>query len=131
MRRWVAAGMPAAQLNVGLAFYGRAFGGVSRSEPGHAFASVPAGTTEPGQFDYSSLRSGALDGTTIRFDATARVPYAYDAESRIWFSFDDPRSIEEKARYARVNDYGGVLVWELSNDVESDALLRAAIRGLG
>lgn len=131
MRRWEAAGMPAAQLNVGLSFYGRGFGGVSRAEPGHPFASVPAGTTEPGQFDYSSLRAGALDRATVRFDATARVPYAYDAESKIWYSFDDPRSIEEKARYARVEGYGGVLVWELSNDVESDVLLRAAMRGLG
>ncbi len=59
------------------------------------------------------------------------TPSAYDATSRTWFSYDNPQSIEEKASYTRTGGYGGVLVWELSNDGAGDPLLRAANRGLG
>jgi chitinase len=131
MRRWVQAGMPAQQLNTGLAFYGRVFGGVTGASPARPFTSIPMGTTESGQFDYAHLVNGALGRATVSFDAAARVPFAYDATTRTWFSYDNPQSIEEKAAYTRSEGYGGVLVWELSNDASGDPLLRAANRGLG
>jgi chitinase len=131
MQRWVAAGMPRERLNTGLAFYGRAFGGVADHQPGSPFDSIPMGTTELGQFDYAHLAAGELAGSDIRFDTTARVPYAHDRATGRWYSYDDPRSIEEKARYSLDHDFGGVLIWELSNDADDDPLLRAANRGLG
>lgn len=129
VRRWVAAGASPDRLVVGLAFYGRGYGGVGGSAPGQTFSSIPMGTTEAGMFDYAHLRGGALDGMTVTFDQTARVPAAFDASSGTWISFDDARSIEEKGRYIARNGYGGAMVWELSNDADGE-LLAAAIRGL-
>ncbi len=130
MRRWVAAGMPRSQLNLGLAFYGRGFGGVPVAAPGSPYRSVPMGTTEAGQFDYAHLAEDVLAATPVRFDPVARVPFAHDPVTGTWYSFDDPRSIAEKAEYSRSNRYGGVLVWELSNDGADAALLRVAHRAL-
>jgi chitinase len=131
MQRWEAAGMPPEQLNVGLAFYGRGFGGVTTAAPGSPYRSVPMGTTEAGQFDYAHLVAGVLDASVERFDPVARVPFAHDPLSGEWYSFDNPHSITEKARYSLDNGYGGVLVWELSNDAPGNPLLRAANLGLG
>jgi chitinase len=130
MRRWVAAGMPPAQLNLGLAFYGRGFGDVTNAVPGSSYGSIPMGTTEAGQFDYAHLVTGVLGASVVRFDQAARVPFAHDPAANVWYSFDDPRSVAEKARYSRDHDYGGVLVWELSNDGPDNPLLRAAHQAL-
>ena len=129
MQRWVAAGAPPRKLAVGLAFYGRGFGGVNSTSPGSAFSSLPMGTSELAQYDFSHLVTDVLTNMIVRFDETAMVPYAYNPSERVWISYDDARSIEEKARYAGRNGFGGAMIWELSNDTEGE-LLRAALRGL-
>lgn len=128
--RWNRAGMPKSKLHVGLPFYGRGFGGVTSAIPGASFTATPQGTTEPGLFDYSHLLTDVLPGLEVRYDEAARVPYAYDADADVFYSFDDERSIEEKARFARTAGYAGVLVWDLSNDTDDGALLAAANRGV-
>lgn len=91
-------------MNLGLSFYGRGFGDVGARAPGSSFGSIPAGTTQPGQYDYADLVRNRLPSMTVEF--------------------------EVKARYSVLNDLGGVTVWELSNDAEG-RLLTAARRGLG
>jgi chitinase len=127
--RWQRAGAPADKLNVGLAFYGRGYGGVTSASPGSAFSSVPTGTTQPGQFDFGHLVSDVLPGMRLAFDETAMVPFAYRPSTGVWISYDNERSIEAKGRYARAQGLGGVMIWELSNDVDGQ-LLAAARRGL-
>lgn len=128
-RRWVAAGAAAEKLTIGLAFYGRGFGDVSNPSPGASFGSIPAGTTQPGQFDYLHLAADVLPGMQITFDGSARAPFAYDPTTRKWISYDDARSIEEKGLYVAHNGFGGIMIWELSNDANNE-LLSAAERGL-
>lgn len=130
LERWQRAGAPAGRLNLGLAFYGRGYGGVATAAPGAHFSSVPAGTTEPGQFDFEHLVSRILPGMQLFFDEVALVPFAFNPSTGVWISYDDERSIEAKGRYARDHRLGGVMIWELSNDADG-RLLTAARRGLG
>jgi chitinase len=129
VQRWQRAGAPADKLNVGLAFYGRGYGGVTAATPGSGFSSVPTGTTQPGQFDYRHLVSDVLPDMRLSFDEAAMVPFAYDPSTDVWISYDNERSIEAKGRYAQERDLGGVMIWELSNDADG-RLLAAARRGL-
>ena len=58
----------------------------------------------------------------------SRAPWLYDGDT--FWTFEDATSIREKARYAREQHLGGVMVWELSEDASDAALLRAAANGL-
>jgi chitinase len=53
------------------------------------------------------------------------VPWLYDAKSGRMISYDDPESIGNKAAYIRQEGYGGVMIWELSDDDEQSSLLTA------
>jgi chitinase len=55
----------------------------------------------------------------------AQVPWLYDAESQRMVSYDDPESIGNKTAYVRDNGYGGIMIWELSDDDEDSSLLTA------
>lgn len=61
-------------------------------------------------------------------DANSMAPWLYDGDS--FWTFEDATSIRTKARFARDEGLGGVMVWELSEDSEDGALLHAAASGL-
>lgn len=61
-------------------------------------------------------------------DPRSKAPWLFDG-STFW-SYEDPTSIRTKARFARDQHLGGVMVWELSEDAADGALLQAAHQGL-
>ena len=50
------------------------------------------------------------------WDKNAQVPWLYNPTSRVWITYDDARSIAAKAKFARRNKLGGIMIWELSGD---------------
>lgn len=61
------------------------------------------------------------------WDNTALAPYYFDGE--VFMSFEDTKSIASKAEFVHQNNLGGLMLWELSLDAESD-LIRAAAETL-
>ena len=61
-------------------------------------------------------------------DPRSKAPWLYDGDT--FWTYDDPVSIGAKASFAVEQGLGGVMAWELSEDTEDAALLRAARRGL-
>lgn len=52
------------------------------------------------------------------FDSVAAVPYAISSGS--YTTFDDPTSAALKTAWVKENQYAGVMIWELSQDIMED-----------
>ncbi len=124
----LARGVPASKLHVGMAFYGRGFGGVpaNAQEGVYQTYSGPAspGTWENGVFDYTDLAANyeGAAGWVKRWHATARTPWLWNAAQQKFIGYDDPRAIAEKAWHVQQRGLGGAMFWELSGD-RDEALL--------
>jgi chitinase len=127
-----AAGVPPRKIVIGIPFYGRALGAVPAAGGGLFQQGDPEAAGEWGTaLDYRTLKARRPEEHGFRrvWHDDARVPSLYNPELGVWITYDDPRSVGEKAHYARERGLGGVMFWELSEDDGSllDAV-RAALR---
>jgi len=116
VHEFLAAGVPARKLVLGVPFYGRAWGEV---EP------VDKGLYRPGKTTTEQIATGygALSTQLVNqggyervWDAKASAPYLWNAEKRIFISYDDPQSLRAKCRYVRERGLAGVMFWEYYAD---------------
>jgi chitinase len=117
------AGVPRAQIVAGVPFYGRGFSGVPNVNNG--LYQPFAGELGDNDGDYRSIKSQYVPTFTRCWHPEAGVPWLYDAESGRMISYDDPESLGNKAAYVRQEGFGGVMIWELSDDDEQSSLLTA------
>jgi chitinase len=115
VREFLAAGVPAAKLVLGVPFYGHAWADV---QP------VGEGLYQPGtrprervDTHYASLAALAQQpGWVRRWDALAQAPFLWNADRRLWIGYDDPESLRVKARYIREHGLAGAMFWEYNAD---------------
>ena len=124
---YIAAGVPAQKLLLGVPFYGRGWSGVA--DPNHGldqkFGGVPKGTQGGGAFDYRDLKQNYLPTYPRYWNDQAQVPWLYNPSTQVWISYDDPESIGIKTEYARAQKLGGVMIWEISTDDDQHSLLNS------
>ncbi len=133
VRMLLASGVPRDKLTLGLPFYGHVYKNVGAKEDGlcqPAESGAPPEWDGSDTIDYQTLVAmhPSENGFVSRRDPDARVPWFYNPRTRIWISYDDPESVEEKARYARAHGLAGVMIWDIGAD--DGALLPAALDGL-
>lgn len=126
VEEFLAAGVPAGKINVGVAFYGRKFAGVRADNDGlhqpyrehEAFLS------------WRDIQAHYLDrdGYVRRWDERAQAPTLWNAQERAFITYDDPQSLRAKAHYVRARGLGGIMYWEHRQD--DGALLDAVREGL-
>jgi len=128
VREFLAAGVPARKLVLGVPFYGRAWGDVDPAGDGlYREGKVPR---ERIQTRYGSLAALATQpGWVRRWDALSQAPFLWNAERRVFVGFDDPESLRVKSRYIREHGLAGAMFWEYSSD-PTGALLGALYDGL-
>jgi chitinase len=127
VKQYLAAGVPADKIVLGVAFYGRGFAGVTPLNNG---VNQPYQRFE-GEHSYAEL-AGEFVGSRgfIRYwDASAQAPYLWNSAARTFITYDDPQSLQIKARYILEHHLGGVMFWELSQDRDGE-LLGVLTRGL-
>jgi GH18 family chitinase len=114
VREFLAAGVPAAKLVVGVPFYGRAWREVE-SVDGLYRQGKPLGE----RLDTSYPALAALpgrDGWVRGWDGVAQAPYLTNAARRLFVSYEDPESLGLKCRYVLAKGLGGVMFWEYHAD---------------
>ncbi len=128
---YLAAGVAADQLVVGVPFYGRGWAGVPADNDGlfQPYSSIPYGTWEPAAFDYSDIAANWERPDTVFWDDDAKAAWIYDAAEGVMITYDNPESVEEKAAYVIDRGLGGIMFWELSADSAADDLLDAVHAG--
>jgi chitinase len=127
VKQYLAAGVPADKIVLGVAFYGRGFAGVTPLNNG---VNQPYERFE-GEHSYAELASEFVGsrGFIRYWDASAKAPYLWNSASRTFITYDDPQSLQIKARYILEHRLGGVMFWELSQDRDGE-LLDVLTRGL-
>ncbi len=129
VQEFLAAGVPARKLVLGVPFYGRAWGDVG--PVGHGLyqpGSLPAERIDTSYGQIAAALVGR-DGFVRYWDGAAQAPYLWNAERRIFISYDDPESLALKARYIRDHHLAGAMFWQY-NDDPTGALLQALFTGL-
>lgn len=122
VQRLIALNVPASKIIIGAAFYGRIWENVPHRN---------SGLYQRGNFlkgvAYKNFASelSAQNGFTYYWDDKTMSPYLYNAEKKWFVTYDDKRSIELKTKYAIDKRLGGIMFWELTNDLYSGGLLDA------
>jgi len=124
---FMAAGVPASKLVMGLAFYGRTYNLSPSAKKGIGDTIL---SHDRGK-GYSALKDSVINKNGyVRYrDRKAKAPYLYNAEKHQFITYDDEWSVKKKCRYVLAKNMGGVMFWEYSSDPkeylldEADAIL--------
>jgi len=132
MQNYLGRGVPADKLVLGVPFYGRAVQGVANVNGGlfQGFTGTPMGTWDDassgatGMFDYADIAANYLGqpGIDAYREADSGVPWLHDPSSGFFLSYDDPASLALKKEYVLANALGGVMIWEMSADLDNQLL---------
>jgi chitinase len=118
--QFLAAGVPASKLVVGVPFYGRAFTDVRDENHG---LDQPYGRYA-GDHPWPQLVADFIgrNGYVRYWDVQAQVPYLWSAQTRTFISYDDPQSLALKASFVNAHHLGGMMYWEQSQDPDGQLL---------
>ncbi len=123
VQAFLAAGVPAAKLLIGVPFYGYGWTDV----PDVSEGVFQEGTPVRGDRPYSYIET-LVAGSEVHRDPVSHTPWLFDGDA--FWTFDDPVSVKAKAAYVVEHGLGGLMIWELSEDTAQAALLTAAHDGL-
>jgi GH18 family chitinase len=126
---YIAAGVPAAKIVLGVPFYGHAWGDVGPAEGGLYQPGKEPASHVYTSFDEIEKNLDGKNGFTRQWDDIAKAPFLYNPESRLWVSYEDEQSIRAKAKYVVDRGLGGMMFWQYTEDAEGK-LLSAINRGL-
>src|SRR6266849_4083118 len=115
VRLYLAAGVPAKKLGVGISFYGLCY---TKPVTGPDQPLGASAVTSNGM-GFASILAGYFVSSARQWDAFARVPYLSFADPAgaagcTFISYEDEQSIQEKAAYLEENGLGGVIEWNIN-----------------
>ena len=129
LQAYLARGVPASKVVMGIPFYGRGVQGVANDGGGlfQPHGGAPFGTWDDwssgatGMFDYADIALNHLTrpGVQSYWSPHAQVPWLFDPATGLFISYDDPTSVGLKAQYTAEKGLGGVMIWEMSNDADN------------
>lgn len=124
---YLAAGVPASKIVLGMPIYGRAF--EQTAGIGQNYTGVGSGSWENGVWDYKALPKA---GATLITDSVAGATYSYDNSSSELISYDTPAMVQTKVAYLQAKGLGGSMFWEASGDkTGDDSLIGTSYQALG
>ena len=129
VRDFLAAGVPASKLVLGVPFYGRAWEGVSSPEGLYREGRPPSQRIDSSHPSLAALVG--REGWVREWDAAAQAPFLWNEARKTFVTYEDEESLRLKSRYVREKGLGGVMFWEYHADRTGALLdtLDAALRG--
>ena len=120
---YLAAGVPAAKLGIGIGFYGSCW-----SPPVSAPKSAIAGSqiiADDNVMSFAHIMSAYHSPADRKWDDAAKAPYlsfssAHGPEGCTFVSYEDEESILEKGKYVAQKGLGGAIVWTINEGHRSD-----------
>jgi len=112
--------IPAEKLIIGAAFYARVWEQVQ---------DINNGLNQPAVFKhsvpYKNFNNYFSDtsGFQYHFDKKAKAPFRYNSSKKLFATFDDKKSLKFKSHYVQRKKLGGIMFWELSEDIPQQGLL--------
>jgi chitinase len=136
---YLAAGVPARKLVLGIPAYGRGWTGVPNKNHGlyqssTAPAPSPSGDTlaTDGVATYRTLETFTGNGFSLHHDFLSFADWLYNPTTTTFWTYDDPASVAVKMRYAklRAGGLGGAFEWALKDDDANATILKTMAKGL-
>jgi chitinase len=118
-----AAGIPAQKLLMGIPFYGYSWTAVRNTNNGLFQQGRSVHADQP----YHYIRDLTAMSSAYR-DERSQAPWLFDGDT--FWTYEDPVSVRYKVSYARHQQLGGVMIWELSGDTQDAELLGIVHRTL-
>ena len=109
VKQFLASGVPAAKLSIGIPFFGWQWTGGGITAPKQRWFSTP----DLQQLYYQTFAT-TISQQISGWDPSARVPFLSGGNS--FLTYDNEQSVTEKVNYAKENNLGGWIIWELSGD---------------
>ncbi len=119
---FIAAGVPAAKVVLGVPFYGHAWGEVPASEHGLYQSGKKPKQQIYEPFDMIDSKLENQGGFVRYWDDISKAPFLYNADKQLFVSYDDAESIRLKGRYVTDRGLGGMMFWEYSGDPKNKLL---------
>ena len=112
--------IPPDKLIIGAAFYARVWENVSDSNHGlYQRGKFKQGVAYKNFVDYFSDSSGFR----YHWDKKAKAPFQYNRQKKLFATFDDKQSVREKSKFIRRKKLGGIMFWELGEDLPANGLV--------
>lgn len=123
MSAYLAAGVPARKLLMGVPFYGYSWTTVNQANDGLFQSGQSVHDDQP----YSYIRTLIASFQQHR-DPHSQAPWLFNGTT--FWTYEDPTSVRYKASYAVRKHLGGVMVWELAEDTTKAELLNTIHQSL-
>ena len=113
-------GVPPEKIVIGAAIYARVWENVD---------SINQGLYRPGKFkkavSYRAFKDNLSEkqGFEAYWDVHAQAPYCYNADEKLFATFDNAESVALKTEYALEKGLGGIMFWQLGEDIPEKGLL--------
>jgi len=114
IQAFIAAGVPASKIVIGLAFYGK--GWEMESTDNNGLYRKALKSSRGGGFTYLKDSLINKNGFKEYWDGAARAPYLFNSEKKIFITYDNERSVKDKCKYVKKYDLAGVMFWEYNSD---------------
>ncbi|QQE11364.1 cellulose binding domain-containing protein [Planctomycetota bacterium] len=124
IQSFLAAGVDSKKITLGAPLYGFGWSGVSDVNNGlhQAASGLAQGGIERGYYEYRDvyeLIQNNPDEYQLYFDESAQATYVYakNIAGGTFITIEDARSMQAKIDYVKEYNLGGMMFWELSNDL--------------
>ncbi|MBZ9625569.1 hypothetical protein G9F71_022330 [Clostridium sp. FP2] len=114
------------KLNMGSPFYSRGWKGVKpgpngdglyQSATGAYTGSIDNPSSPGGQEPWFKLKQlETTPGWNKYYDTKANAVYLYNASKGEFLTYEDEKTLNDRCDYVNANGYGGMLIWDASND---------------
>jgi len=114
IKNFIAAGLPANKIGLGVAFYGKGWEAESTANNGlgqKRVKSVQGG-------GYTKIKDSLINqnGYTKYYDKKSKAPYLFNPSTKVLITYDDEKSVKDKCKYVKKNKLAGVFFWEYFSD---------------
>lgn len=115
--RFIAKGVPAKKLVVGVPFYGRGWQNIEQKNDG-------LGGTGNGienlNLSFQNLVDNYLSNPDFKqgWDPSAKAPYLFSESEKIFITYENPESLKLKCQYINHSGLRGVMFWEYFDDAD-------------
>ncbi|MBS0001011.1 MAG: glycoside hydrolase family 18 protein [Cyclobacteriaceae bacterium] len=111
---FLAAGVPAEKMVMGIAFYGRSW--IMQSGDNRGINRPVVSVTRGGGYTYLKDSMLILPGFLRYWDENAKAPYLFNEETHQFVSYDDEESVKYKCEYVKEKGMAGVMFWQYASD---------------
>lgn len=109
---------------MGVPFYGRGWNKIKSTSLG-LYQPTSGKAVDHFEVSYQEIVNKFLTQSSRSTDPVAQSPWLYNKSTKTFISYEDPLSLQIKARYAHDQQLGGVAIWEISQDDLNLSLLKS------